>query len=61
MAVTRVGKMVRCPDCEKDKSIVYKRDADAICIHCGSRLCGHHISQHLHDEHCVSLAIDYCK
>ncbi|MFH0817744.1 MAG: hypothetical protein V1909_03870 [Candidatus Micrarchaeota archaeon] len=42
-----------CADCWTTKHKNHRRDADAQCIHCGVRLCGSHIANHLQKSHQV--------
>lgn len=50
-----------CPDCLNDKTILCPRDVDVVCLICGRKLCGGHISKHLKKVHCVSLDFDHCR
>jgi len=53
-----------CSECkrskEEERGVFCPRDVDAQCLHCGAKLCGAHIVEHLREVHCVSLDLKHC-
>jgi hypothetical protein len=49
-----------CSSCLNDKRVYCPRNPDAQCLICEKKFCGAHISEHLNNEHCVSLNLDHC-
>ena len=46
---------LHCSMCKEDAEVACPRDFDAQCLHCGIRLCGRHIVEHLTKVHVVSI------
>lgn len=44
-----------CPDCTLDTQVACPRDVDAVCRHCRTGYCAHHILPHLQEKHQVAV------